>query len=106
MTESKGQRGVAFAIKDSVLQDVEKDGLAVEHISARLVKVRLNFNGKSNGISIVVAYASTIVTIRARQRSLFDRTRQHSCRSAETRASARHEGRQRSHCQKGPRTCQ
>ena len=59
MTESKGQRGVAFAIKDSVLQDVEKDGLAVEYINVRLMKVRLNLKGKSNGISFVVAYAPT-----------------------------------------------
>ena len=50
-TEAKGQHGVGLAIKESILQDVQKDGLVVECISARLMKVRLNLKAKSNGIS-------------------------------------------------------
>ena len=45
--EAKGQHGVGKAIKESILH-VEKDGLAVGIISARLMKVRLNLEGKSN----------------------------------------------------------
>ena len=57
VTEATGQHGVGLVIKESILQDVEKDGLAVEYISARLLKVRLNLKRKSN--SFVVAYAPT-----------------------------------------------
>ena len=59
MTEAKGQHGVGLAMKESILQDVEKDGLAVERVSARLMKVRLNLKGESNGISFEFAYAPT-----------------------------------------------
>lgn len=34
VTEAKGQHGVGLAIKEPILQDVEKDGLAAQHISA------------------------------------------------------------------------
>ena len=58
-TEAKGQRGVGLAIKESILQDVEKGGLAVEYISVRLETVRLHLKGKSNGISFMVGYLPT-----------------------------------------------
>ena len=41
------------------MRNVQKDGLVIEYISARLMKVRLNLKWKSNGISFVVAYAPT-----------------------------------------------
>ena len=50
-TEAKGRHGFGLTIKESILQDVQKDGLVVECISARLMKVRLNLKAKSNGIS-------------------------------------------------------
>ena len=53
------------------MQDVEKDGLAVEYISARLMKVRLNLKGKSNGVSFVVAYAPTDSHKSVRDKGLF-----------------------------------
>ena len=58
-TEAKGQHGVGLAIKESILQDVEKDGLAVEHISAPLTKVRLKKGEIEWDFSFVVAYAPT-----------------------------------------------
>ena len=62
MTEAKGQHGVGLAIKESILQDVQKDGLAVEYISARLMNVRLNLKGRSNGISFLCGwYAPTVI---------------------------------------------
>ena len=50
MTEGNGRHGVGLAMKVSILQGVsqgvEKDGLDVEYISARLMKVRLNVEGE------------------------------------------------------------
>ena len=51
--------GVGIVIKESILQDIEKDELAVEYTRTRLMQVRLNLKGKSNGASFVVAYAPT-----------------------------------------------
>ena len=80
MTEATGQHGVGLVIKESILQDVEKDGLAVEYINVRLMKVRLNLKGKSNGISFVVAYAPTDSHKSLRDKDFFwTGTRQHSC---------------------------
>ena len=70
MTTGKGQHGVGFAIKESILL-VEKDGLAVEYTSTRLVKVRLNLKGKYNEISFVVAYAPTDSHKSVRDKDLF-----------------------------------
>ena len=39
-TEAKGQDVVGLAIKEPILQDVKEDGLAMEYIIARLMKVR------------------------------------------------------------------
>lgn len=55
-SEVKGQHGVGLALKESILQKSEKDGLAVEYIRARLVKVRLNLEGESNGISFLCGW--------------------------------------------------
>ena len=50
---------------------MEKDGLAVEYTSTRLVKVRLNLKGKYNEISFVVAYAPTDSHKSVRDKDLF-----------------------------------
>ena len=39
---------------------VEKGGIVVECISARLMKVRIQLEGKPNGVSFVVGYALTL----------------------------------------------
>ena len=80
---------------------MEKDGLGVEYISARHMKVPLNMNNKSTGISFVVASSPTDSHKSVlRQRPLLNRTRQHSCRGAERKASVRDDGRYRSLWQK------
>ena len=58
---------------------MQKDGLVVDYISARLVKVRLNLKGKSNDISFVIAYAPTGSHKSVRAKYLFGHTRQYSC---------------------------
>ena len=50
---------------------MQKDGLVVKYISARLVTVRLNLKGKSNGISCVIAYAPTDSHTSVREEDLF-----------------------------------
>ena len=80
MTETKGRHGVGLVIKEPVLQDVEKDSPAVEHISARLMKVRPNLKGKSNGISPVVAYAPADSQKSVRDKDLFWTTLGSTCR--------------------------
>ena len=70
VTEDRDQHGVGLAIKEPILQD-EKDGLAMEYISARLMKVRQNFKRKSNGISFVAAYAPTDGHKSVRDQDLF-----------------------------------
>ncbi|CAM9752224.1 unnamed protein product, partial [Pylaiella littoralis] len=57
-TEKKGVHGVGLAIKQSIVDGMDKGGMTVECISARLMKVRLQLTG-SNGVSFVVAYAPT-----------------------------------------------
>ena len=37
-TEAKGQNGLGLTINKSILQDVEKDGLAEEYTGARVMK--------------------------------------------------------------------
>ena len=39
---------------------VEKGGLVVECISARVMKARIQLEGKSNGVFFVVGYAPTL----------------------------------------------
>ena len=56
------------------MQDVQKDGLVVEYISASLMKVRLNLKGKSDGIFFVVAYAPTDSHKSIRDKDLFSAT--------------------------------
>ena len=53
----KGQHGVGLAIKGGVVQKGGEDGVAIECISARLLKARISI--KSNFVTFVVAYAPT-----------------------------------------------
>lgn len=53
VTDAKGQHRTGLAIKEPILQDVEKDRLATQHISALLTKVRLNLKGGSNGCTFL-----------------------------------------------------
>ena len=55
--ERKGTHGVGLAVRESIVAGVGKDGLVVECVSARLMKVRIQLEGKSNGVSFVVGYA-------------------------------------------------
>ena len=56
------------------MQDIEEGGLALECISARLVKVRQNLKGVLNGISVVVAYVQTDGPKSVRDKNLFRAT--------------------------------
>ena len=53
----KGQHGVGLAIKEEIAKKACKDGIAIECISARLLKARIPI--KSNLVTFVVAYAPT-----------------------------------------------
>ena len=60
--DKKGVHGVGLAIKQSIVDGMEEGGMVVECISARLMKVRLQPNGKASGVSFVVGYAPTECT--------------------------------------------
>ena len=49
----KGQHGVGLAIKKEIVKKACEDGIAIECISARLLKVKSKF------VTFVVAYAPT-----------------------------------------------
>ena len=53
----KGQHGVGLAIKKGIVEKAGEDGIAIECISARLLKDRISM--KSNFVTFVVAYAPT-----------------------------------------------
>ena len=54
----KGTHGVGLAVCNNI---VSKKGCSPEPINNRMMKVRLNFSGKSNAVTAVVAYAPTMV---------------------------------------------
>lgn len=54
----KGVHGIGLAIKKSTVERMEKGGMAVEGIRARLMKVRLQLTG-SKGVFFVVVYTPT-----------------------------------------------
>ena len=58
--EKKGNHGVGLAVRESIVVGMDKGDVAVERISARLMKVRIQFKGKSNGVSFIVGYAPTL----------------------------------------------
>ena len=53
----KGQHGVGLAIKEKVVKKAGEDGIAIECISARLLKAHISI--KSGFVTFVVAYAPT-----------------------------------------------
>ena len=53
----KGQHGVGLAIKEKVVKTTGEDGIAIECISARLLKALIS--NKSNFVTFEAAYAST-----------------------------------------------
>ena len=52
--------GVGLAVRESIVAGMDKGGVAVECISARLMKVRIRLKRKSNGVSFIVGYAPTL----------------------------------------------
>ena len=58
--EKKGNHGVGLAVRESIVTGMDKGEVAVERISARLMKVRIQIEGKSNGVSFIVGYAPTL----------------------------------------------
>ena len=58
--EKKGNHGVGLAVRESIVAGMDKGDVAVECISARLMKVRIQLTGKFNGESSIVGYAPTL----------------------------------------------
>ena len=58
--ENKGNHGVGLAVRKSIVAGMDKGDAAVECISARLMMVRIQLKGKSNGVSFIVGYAPTL----------------------------------------------
>ena len=48
--ERKGTQGVGLAVTESIVAGVGADGLVVECVSARLIKVCIQLEGKSNAV--------------------------------------------------------
>ena len=48
--EKKGNHGVDLAVRESIVAGIDKGNVAIECISARLMKVRILLKGKSNGV--------------------------------------------------------
>ena len=57
--EKKGNHEVGLAVRESIVAGMDKGNVAVECISARLMKVRIQLKGKSNGVSFIANYAPT-----------------------------------------------
>ena len=55
--DRKGQHGVGLAVKEDIVKKVDKDGIAIEYISATPQKARISI--KSNFVTIVIADAPT-----------------------------------------------
>ena len=53
---NKGQHRVGLAMKEEIVEKAEKDGIAIEYISTRLLKVRTN---QSIFVTFLVAYTPT-----------------------------------------------
>ena len=58
--EKKRNHGVGLAVEEYIVPEMNKDDVAVECISARLMKIRIQHEGKSNGVSFIVGYAPTL----------------------------------------------
>ena len=55
--EKKEKHGVGLAVRGSIVAAMDKGDVAVECISVRLMKVRIQLKGESNGVSSIVGYA-------------------------------------------------
>lgn len=55
----EGCHGVGVATKESVLEEMGGKCTGVKCFSDQLMKVRLELEGKSNGVTFVIAYVST-----------------------------------------------
>ena len=58
--EKKGNHGVGLPDRESIVAGMDKGDVAVECISARLMEVRIQLNGSSNGVSFIVGYAPAL----------------------------------------------
>ena len=58
--EKKWNHRVGLAVRESIVAGMDEDDIAVECIRARLMKVRIQLKGKSNGMSYIVGYAPTL----------------------------------------------
>ena len=58
--EKKGNHGVGLAVREPIVAGMDEGEVAVECISARLMKVRIQLKGKTNGVSFIVGYAPTL----------------------------------------------
>ena len=58
--EKKGNHGVGLALRESIVAGMDKGDVAVECISARLMKARIQLKEKCNGVSFIVGYAPTL----------------------------------------------
>ena len=58
--EKKGNQGVGIAVRESIVAGMDKGDVTAECISARLMKVRIQLKGTSNGVSFIVGYAPTL----------------------------------------------
>ena len=58
--EKKGNRGVGLAVRESIVAGMDKGEVPVGCISARLMKVRIQLKGKSNGVFLIGGYAPTL----------------------------------------------
>ena len=59
-TKIRAPRGRLTAVRESVVAGMDTGDVAVECISARLMKVRIQLKGKSNGVSFFVGYSPTL----------------------------------------------
>ena len=60
--EKMVNHGLVLAVRESIVAGMDKGDVAVECISARLMKVRIQLKGKSNSVSFMVGYAPTLDT--------------------------------------------
>ena len=58
--EKKWNHRVGLTVRESIVAGMDKGDVAVECISARLMKVRIQLKRKSNGLSFIVGYAPTL----------------------------------------------
>ena len=65
--EKKGNHGVGLAVRESIVAGMDKGEVAVECISARLMKVRIQLKRKSNGVSFIVGYAPALTRAPAKR---------------------------------------